>query len=477
MLKNKYYNVYLNKIIGLTIYCLFVIVCVFFIVYNATWTIGDQMQFLPLIKGHRISGFINPTMGRFMPLVFEDYNILWVISKMQIKIDEWVGICIFTNVLESQISVYSCYVINIIGFVALSIFLYLTLTKFVDKNSVFGVWEVVLSSMLFLLYSYKVQINTIYSERIMSLMIMIFIYFCIKFFETDKWYYALISLLAAVYSTYCKEPFFGCLIVFCVTILIYDRKLSKNGKVYIYLLLFNAVLFLILYCVCVLPQIQSAYNNDMRDGASKLSVLIKTICEQKLLVLFVPIVFFRMYKLLVQKDIANILFDALLFGGASYAVACYILVLDGDYYLIPAFAMMIPPVAYYLNKYVKSYISIIILLICCIYYLFVDYREVKQSQKIRVDTIERTSMLIDVCNNDKCIYFEPFDREESSTNWNEHVYWYFRNILKSYIAVRTGNFDFDYCETKPTSDFVNIKYCISNFKEEEAMSAYCVEYN
>lgn len=410
------------KQIPIYIYALLVGILTFFIVHNAAFVLGDQAQFLTttaLGEMLPLSRYVIPVLGRFFPLGITDYNVL----------------LLFLN----EPSATAHFVINAICFVLCAILLFMLCVDILKEKITLNYTIAAISSFFLLARVYLVFIDLIFPERLMTLMIIAFIFLAYRFWNTEKTAYLIGSVLSAVYLTYCKEPVFGALFIFSVLVLCFARNISQRKKIFLWLLVINSIVFIVLYYFLVYRGIVSAYN-----GAHGESNVWKTyfhmLYSQKILLFSAPILLYRIYEFLFKKDREHIFFDAMLLSGFAYFGACLVLGLNFTYYYFPAVCIMMPAVLYFLNHYFKKRWVLLAMAFLCLFYAVKIPKVIKDSQNGRLTTYAKVEALV---NDYKAGYelvwqecTEEFEYEQILCEWRRAGLQAYVNYIlkdKSYI--------------------------------------------
>ncbi len=445
-----------SEISAIVTYGLIVGILAFFMLWNAEWLLGDQSQLMLRLPfgGHMsLKTGIFLDSGRFLPLIFFDYNILWLFNNP---------------------SCLAFFIVNVIGFFLTAVLLFLLLHHILNKNDFKGsFWIATIGSLLYLVGTYKVQLDLIYPERIMSLMIVSFVYFGLLFFEKKKWYFAVISILSASYATYCKEPFFGSLLVFALFNILFEKGLEQYKNKYLWIIIINSLFYILLYAIFIYPGIVSAWDGN-RGETDQFAIILKGLCSQKLLILAIPIVLFRTYRFVFKDDRLHLFFDALLLAGLSYTFACVLLTLNDDYYYYPATLLLLIPVVYFLFYYVKSLWSSLILIPFLLFYIYELPSQIEQNQYLRKTTRPQIEELAQAYLVGTKIYFEP--SSDLPNSWEDIVFNWHREILRSYMANIVNDVYFQFETAIPHEKYISIKHCPENEFPESPLSPYCIEF-
>lgn len=447
-----------TKISAIVTYGIIVGILAFFMLWNAEWTLGDQahlMNRMPFGGHMSLKSGISADAGRFMPLISYDYNILWILRI-------------------SSPPCWAFFVVNVIGFLCTAVFLFLLLHHISKKINPNGSWWVAtVGSLVYLFGTYKVQLELIYSERIMGLMIVAFIYFGLLFWEKGKWYFALISIFSAGYAAFCKEPFFGTLLVFAGFLLIFWKGLDPKKKIYLWSIIAVSISHIILYLTIVYPYIETAFD-PTRGETDKLAIVLQGLWSQKILFLAIPILLFRVYHFMFKKDRAHLFFDAILLAGLSYTLACVVLSLNDDYYYYTATIFLIIAVVYFLFYYIKTLWTTIVLIPFLLFYAYQVPPQIVVNQQLRKTTYNEINVLAEAYMNGQKLYFEPCD--DTPDSWDMTVCSWRCSILRLYIAVIVKDHSFQFEKGKPNHNYINIRHCPENEISELALSPYCIDY-
>ena len=398
------------------LYAFVVVILAFFIVFNANFMFGDQAQFLTTTAlGHYlpISRYIIPELGRFFPLGITDYNIL----------------LLFCNTPSAT----AHYAINLICFLITAILLFLLCMNILKD---YGNWSPTIAAItsLFLLSRvYSLFLDLIFPERLMTLMIIAFVFFAWRFWQTEHMGHLLAALFATTYCTYCKEPMFGALLVFCTTMLCLQRNLSVRKKLFLLLILVNSFIYILLYYLLVYRHIGTAYDGS--HGETNIwNTYFHMIYSQKNLLIAIPLLIYRIYALVVKNDRNNLFFDGLIFSGFAYFGACLLLGLNFTYYYFPAVCLITPAILYFLSYYVKPHWTLSVLSLLFIFYFAKLPKAIMDSQISRRTTYAKVENLVtDYKNGYEIVWQEcaEEDYENILCHWRKaSLLAYFNYITK-----------------------------------------------
>ncbi len=333
----------------LLVFAAYLFCLVFFIVYKAQWTYGDDHQFLVSTAiGKPIPAWVGtqPEIGRFWPLGQLDYDLLlWVPAD------------------------YKClahFILSAFSFVALALLVIGGVMATLKEYTLpVRVWVAVLTAMMLTASVYYVFVYLVFAERVMTVLIAATFILFLMLYRTDKWGYALGGLLCAAYLVFCKEIMFGTMAVLALFMLIMDRKATATQKAAWYALLAIAGIYIGIYLGCIYPRIQHVYN-DERPKFEIFNILWYMMLRLKMWYPALLVALIRCYAIIIKKDREHLLYDAFLLAGFTYMLAMAVLRFQYDYYYFPALAFVAIPTAYYLVYYFKEWGSIAILaLMCC----------------------------------------------------------------------------------------------------------------
>ena len=210
---------------------------IFFIMFQANWTFGDDHVFIKTTAINRYQPlFILPSIGRFFPITFLHYNMLLFIFRL-------FGINSGVPAAAHFVLVALLYIITILCLYLFFKKIKPAAAKEYPRLTVFFVCVFPLWSNAFA----WIFMEIIFPETIV---IALFAFFMLMYFhalETDKKRYYIAAFIAAVYSTYCKEPVFGAFIVIALFNHLFRFKdETKKEKIFYGALIANGILFLIL---------------------------------------------------------------------------------------------------------------------------------------------------------------------------------------------------------------------------------------
>lgn len=338
----------ISTIAALLVFAAYLFCLVFFILYKAQWTYGDDHQFLVSTAiGNPIPSWIGtqPAIGRFWPLGQVDYDLLlWVPAD------------------------YKCiahFILSAFSFVALAILTFVgVLTSLKEYSPAIRVWAAVLTGMMLTASVYYVFLYLVFAERVMTVLIGATFVLFLKLYQTDKWGYALGGLVCAAYLVFCKEIMFGTLAVLAGFLLLMDKKATTTQKTTWYILLAIAGIYISVYLGYIYPRIQHVYN-DERPKFEIFPILWYMMLRVKMWFAVLVVALIRCYALIIQKDREHLFHDAFLLAGLAYMSAMGVLRFSDDYYYFPALTFVAIPTAYFMVYYFKEWGGVAILALTC----------------------------------------------------------------------------------------------------------------
>jgi hypothetical protein len=332
------WNMDKSKIICRTAVGLMLLVVFYVIMINAHWTLGDDIQILNTTAiGKHFHFWIG--RGRFPPLGNYDFNIL--------------------NYIPYGYTVNAHFMINALCFtltiLTLAVLFKNKQNEKAEHRYINAFFLVTFPAMLS--DSVQVFVDVIYPERLMCLTLALFMLWYKKALESKKTGYYMLAFLAAAFTTYCKEPIFGALLIIVFVNLIFsrkgDEKPDKKERIFYFSLILNAIVFLILWYFLSYRGVEpdEMYGQDL---VIEHAMLRKGLFFVKCYI-FIPMFLlggFRAYQVLFKKDRTSLYYDSLLFSGIGYTIAmlCFhFSVLT--YYYIPAFMLMLPGFVHWVNEW------------------------------------------------------------------------------------------------------------------------------
>jgi hypothetical protein len=191
--------------------------------------------------------------------------------------------------------------------------------------------------------------SLIFPETQLTMLLSVFMFCYYKALKTDKTKYYIPALMAVLYASYCKEPIFGVFLIIALVNLIFRyKKQTKKEKMFNFLLILNAVIFILLYYFLSFKKTTGFYNTGrVESGIFQLAVSI--FLDTKILILVFLMGFNRLFCIFVKRDKNHLYYDSLLFSGMGYVLAYIVLKLKSGYYFFPAVVLSLPSICYWVK--------------------------------------------------------------------------------------------------------------------------------
>jgi hypothetical protein len=320
----------------------FLLLGIFAIMFQANWTFGDDHQFLTTTAVNKYL-LVRPAGGRFFPLGLIHYNIPLFVFRI-------LGI-------NSGLPVEAHFLLVALFFSVSVVCLFLLFTRIEPvKGRVHPVFTLFFSFTFFLLgESFRcIFMSLIYPETPVVMLFSVFMLMYYRALETDKKRYYIAALLAAVYSSYCKEPVFGALLVVAASNHLFRYKnQSTRERVFHTALIANGILFIALYYFFSFRNATGFYNEG-RVAVSGARFIISILSKNPVLILMLIFALFRLGAVIIKKDKAHLYYDSLLFAGAAYSFAYVLLHLNGGHYFLPSIILFLPSLVYWVKYWYQT---------------------------------------------------------------------------------------------------------------------------
>lgn len=368
--------------------------CGFFIVYNAHWLIGDDAivirhtgsgnPFLP-------SGTVSPSGGRFYPFAYLVYDILLLFGR------------------GTYMSAQAHYVIQLIAFVVF-VFCMTKVALFVLKD-VRSEYRFVITLLFAItcigrtIPNYLECFSTAWNSYTM---VGVILFSVILFFEKQKWFYGCIALLLMNYLCYCGETGFVLPLSMGTCALLFQRKtMTRNHKIFCWLLVGSAALFLVLYAILILPYIQSAYDSSHGSNDSIIMNAVKMTYAQKILLLAFVLLVVRVVDILKNKS-EYTLYDNLLLTAAACCCGNFVLRLNWTLYYNVSALLVLPAILFFSVHYLKEKWTAALFVLLALFYGSKIPSSIIRNQNNRINTYEAVSSLVNEMENAEAVFwYEP----------------------------------------------------------------------
>lgn len=405
----------------LGVFAIIVIVMTYFIVHNAQWLIGDDALIIKSIGwGHYAptSILVNPENGRFAPLVLSHYSIL----------------PIFFAGHTSAIVVYAYHAICFVAFALLSfILLYKIVKNACPKATNWRVPIAVTGAVAMMARYYTDFINCYIASWFWGGVLTMAIMLCAWLFYQKKGnVYAIIAMLLVVYATYCSEFYFAAPLAWGVSALLLWKKSTKEERIFHVGLILNAVIYLSIYAILILPNVASSYDSSHGSGVTMLGNALHIIIAQKFLWVVGAVFLVRAYEILVKKEEYTI-YDVFFLTALAHCCAGFILKLNWALYYNRAIVIALPAVVWWMSKkWHPAYLCGLILCFAGLYGMKVP-KVIKDNQLARTETWQLMNTVIETERETGLPIIMYSLAEQDDTYNGDLIQWYFA-CMQSYLA-------------------------------------------
>ncbi len=346
--------------LGLSILIPFALGYVFLLMYKQDF-IGFDSSTLTF---YSVRGTAHPMpiwgrLARFWPLGHQEFNILGHFSPMPFAYH------LFSALQVLSAIAFTLLILTRVGFIARALIIAVTM---IHPNIV------------------EVFFGLVYPERNMLFWLPIFVFFLQKFSQKESlWSYCGV-LISAQFIIYYKEPAFlipgSFALIYFLTQIAHRRGLwqrrgttaiSRRGWLYVSMALLP-VLYLLLYAIAVIPNIEASYTDNKNVGFTALSTFLAYVQADAILPVFLLFFTARMlYCVLIKKQI-DWIWDSLAAGAFLYFWAYIALNLFKPYYMAPVdfiAGLYLGQLAFEYVRQKRSWVAIASL--ACFYTLAVSY--------------------------------------------------------------------------------------------------------
>jgi hypothetical protein len=371
-----------TRIICKFIIGLFILVWIYFI-FLGDFFPKEQDEFLQTLPTTAMGkdGFINlASLSRFWPLGTSYYNLLRLLpygytpqAHYFLNILIFVGfILLFLKILKFN-SAQSSVELYLKTFLVCCL-VFITITEvWLELMPFFGViYAETLLCFLFALFVFCYQKMTALNEIIDDHDVLNNSYaikgearWDIPLIQ-ERMCWAVLAVIIAVFSTYCKEPvFIVFFIIACVNLLLSKRPLQRFNKIFNCILIVNAICFMGIYYFRVFLHKNIVYGQaDMNLASFQLDDILKWFGVEPIIFLCGAFIIIRLYVILFKKDRRHIFYDGILFGAFGYCAIIIALRLPlYGYYFLPPFVLFFVVLAYWLIKFydLKKYVIFLLI--------------------------------------------------------------------------------------------------------------------
>jgi hypothetical protein len=322
----------------------FLLLGIFAIMFQANWTFGDDHEYITTTAINKPVPF-HPYIsgGRFFPLGHFHYNLPLFLFRI-------LGI-------NAGLPVEAHFVLVALFFSVSAVCLFLLFTRIEPvKGRAHPVFTLFFSCTFFLLGESfcSIFMHLIFPETQVIMLFSVFMLMYYRALETDKKRYYIAALLAAVYSSYCKEPVFGALLVVAASNHLFRYKnQSARERVFHTALIANGILFITLYYLFSFRS-STGFYNEGRVAVSGARFIISILSRNPVLIIMFIFALFRFGAIIVKKDKEHLYYDSLLFAGTAYSFAYVLLHLNGGYYFLPSIILFLPSLVYWVKYWYQT---------------------------------------------------------------------------------------------------------------------------
>jgi hypothetical protein len=202
-----------------------------------------------------------------------------------------------------------------------------------------------------------------------------FLWAYFSFVEDKKWWSFGLSLIAANFALYYKEPGFLMLGTFALSHLLLSWKQApRSVKLLDGLLLISSGVFLIAYFLVVKQQPAGSNYAAMLGAKAFLEVLqYNTSYDPILTLCLVPALLLRSFQLIVERKTFHAIYDAMFCGALVYVASFFYLAIHSFWYFVPTYVFSIPALFYYVSqlkngKYPSFAVAAVVIVLTGVFY-------------------------------------------------------------------------------------------------------------
>lgn len=363
-------------------------VCVYFMIHNAYWRIGDEAIVIAhtgMGKPFSPTGFkVMLDDGRLYPFAYTLYNVLLLFH-------------------DGYISPTDHYILQSVALVIFALAFAAIAFMILKKQPIAWKYAIVFCFVIICVARVYIEFITCYTGVwIIFMFLPIFLWTACKFDETEKWGYGIVSLLVINYINYCYETVFVLPLVMGACSLLFSyKKLNKNKKLFNWLLVASGLLFLVLYAIIVLPRASHFYGHH---PDSLLQNALRIFVAQKIYWIALVVLAIRIVEI-VKKKSAYSFYDSMLLASFAYFCGAAILGLNFTYYYNIGSLTALVSVLHFFNEKLKAPWIFVIVACFAAFYGRKIPKTISMIQWVRVVTFTDISNL-------------------SQYVGKEHIYWY-----------------------------------------------------
>ena len=381
-------------------------VCAYFIIHNAYWRISDEIIVVATTgmgKAFSPTGFdcMIECYGRLYPFAYNLYNVLLLFH-------------------DGYISPTHHYILQSIALVVYAL-AFAAIALILLKNQP-AIWKYAITFCFVAICVARVypEFITCYTGAwIIFMFLPVFLWSGCKFNKTEKWVYGVVSLFVINYINYCYETLFVIpLSMGACSLLFSYKKLSKNQRLYNWLLVASGLLFLVLYAIIVLPNATHFYSHYTSD--SILKIAFKIFLAQKIYWIALIVLIWRAVEI-IKKQSVYTFYDSMLLAAFAYFCGAVILRLDFTYYYNIGSLTALVAILHFLEEKLKPHWILLIMACLAAFYCRKTPTTIKTFQKERIETFDNVSNLSKYVGIEHIYWYAP-DYEDQTNQWVDYRY-------------------------------------------------------
>ena len=376
-------------------------VCAYFMIHNAYWQIEDEAiviahtgmgkPFSPKGLDCMVSCF-----GRLYPFAYNLYNVLLLFH-------------------DGYVSPTDHYILQSVALVVYALFFAAIALFLLRKQPVAWKYAVAFCFVAVCVARVYPEFITCYTGAwIIFMFLPIFLWSACKFDETERWIYGAISLLVINYINYCYETLFVIPLAMGTCSLLFNyKKLSKNKRLFNWLLVASGLLFLALYAIIVLPRANNFYGHYTSD--SMLQIALKVFVAQKLYWIALVVLIVRAVEIIKKKSDYDF-YDSMLLASFAYFCGAAFLKLDFTYYYNIGSLTAFVAILHFFDEKMKPQWVFALTFVLAIFYCRKMPAQISVVQKIRVKTYSDVLNLSNYIGKEKIYWYAP-EYEDTTNQW------------------------------------------------------------
>jgi len=321
------------------------------IVHDAQFVFGDEQIFIStLCKGIKVPLMFIPQSGRCYPLTHWDCNFIYCLPRALVG-----------NIPRIL------YAFNAITFVVTT---YCVAAVLRADNGLMrsraAIWIDFCLLLVFLATPscYQMFWWNIFPEARMLVLTSVALMFFLRGHQKNSPLSVWLAALALVLTLGYKETSFVLLIVFSGSVCLLGwRQVSRSCRMAMVFCLLIGVLYIFFYGLVVRGQVVNSYAEGRQVGMLAAAYYYfenPLMCAALLLAVVRGVVVFR------RTPNAHFIYDAMLFSGICFAFAYVALGMTQEYYVVPAYVFILPPIGHWVKVFAARYQKVWCIAICAL---------------------------------------------------------------------------------------------------------------